>query len=209
MRKMLSTVVLTILVLSLSTGAFAQDDDMEMEGTSFMDKLAVGAVVGLSEPWSGVGDKYETGFMLLVIANYDLNDKVENLSAELHVGFSSYSSVGEGDGSASVIPILLNAKYDITSITPEIGVFGFGGLGLNLHSWSVASGTNELGGQTVIGLNGGVGVSYKINPQINAQLRVGAYLSLTSGRELDSGASIEEDYEHLNTPFMVGISYKL
>ncbi|MCH7955121.1 MAG: hypothetical protein IIC40_05185, partial [Candidatus Marinimicrobia bacterium] len=103
MRNLLSTVALTILVLSLSTGAFAQDDDMEMEmeGTSFMDKLAVGAVGGLSEPWSGVGDKYETGFMLLVIANYDLNDKVENLSAELHVGFSSYPAIGEGDGSAS------------------------------------------------------------------------------------------------------------
>ena len=76
-----------------------------------MDKLSLGAVAGVSEPWSDLGVNYSTGFELLVNVNYDLNDMVKNLSAELQVGFSSYPTIGSGDASASVIPILLNAKY--------------------------------------------------------------------------------------------------
>jgi len=212
MSKLFSTMMLTLLVLSLSMVAFAQEDDMDMGmgGSSLMDKLSVGVVGGLSEPWSDLGGAYETGFMLLVNANYDLGDKVKNLSGELHFGFSSYSRIGGEGESATVIPILLNVNYSITDVTPDIGLFGFGGLGLNLHSWDLGSDPNDLESQTVLGLNGGVGVSYKINPQIKAQLRVGAYLSLTSTRELDTGAAYPpDDYAHLNTPIMVGISYKL
>jgi len=166
-----------------------------MEGGSLTDKLWVGANVGLSEPWGdpGTGGISETGFAFKAFGQYDMSDKVKNLRVELSVGLSTRSAIS-GDGSSTVIPILVNGVYKLTDITSDISVFGYGGLGFNLHSWDSGVDGIDIESQSVLGLNIGIGGSYPINKQMELNLRIGSYLSLTSSLDFTfAGSTITSD----------------
>ena len=217
MSMRLMFIVLPILIIGLPLNIYAQDMDEEsMEGTSLTDKMWVGVNVGMSEPLGdpGTGGTFATGFAFKAFAQYDLSDKVKNLRVELSVGLSSWSEKAEGStGSASVIPILVNGVYKLTDITSDISVFGYGGIGFNLHSWDTGDDGFNIVSQSNLGVNLGVGGSYPINPQMDLNLRVGYYLSLTSSLEVDvegfGTLESEEDYGHAELPIMLGITYKL
>ena len=201
------------LILGIPINIYAQDMDEESMGGSFADKVWVGANVGVSEPWGdpGTGGISETGFALKVFGQYDMSDKVKNLRVELSIGLSTWSA-NSGDGSSSVIPILVNGVYELADITPKISVFGYGGIGFNLHSWDTGVDGLDIESQSVLGLNVGVGGSYPINEQMEVNLRVGSYLSLTSSLEFTfAGTTVtdDEDYSHYETPILIGITYKL
>ena len=123
MKTMLT--ILPVLMIGLPVNIYAQDMDEEpMEGSS-SNKLWVGANVGVSEPWGnpGTGQTFATGFAFKAFAQYDLSDKVKNLRVELSIGLSSWSEKAEGtEGSATVIPILVNGVYKLADITPDISV---------------------------------------------------------------------------------------
>ena len=211
MNKMLSTAVLALLISTMSTGAFAQDEDMDMEMDGGMaSKISVGGVVGLSIPNGdpGLGGSYDPGFGGRVFGQYDLAEYVPDLSAELSVGFSTFSSKDEGSSnSTSVVSVLVNGVYNLSNvnITPEIGLFVFGGLGFYSLSWDESG---DVDSQSVLGLNGGLGVSYKMNAQMHLNLRLGGNLALTDKRVIDGNEQVD-DYGHLEVPVMVGINYNL
>ena len=117
MHIRIMVMLLPVLMIGLPINIYAQDMDddpvdEESIGGSFTDKLWVGANFGVSEPFSdpGNGSDFATGFAFKAFAQYDLNDKVENLRLELSIGFSSWFTKEDlgGEGSASVIPILIN-----------------------------------------------------------------------------------------------------
>ena len=210
MRMKIVLMLLPAFVIGIPINIYAQDMDEEPMGES---KIWVGANVGVSEPWGdpGTGGSFETGFAFKAFAQYDISDKVKNLRIELSVGLSTWSA-RSGDGSSSVIPILVNGVYKLADITPEISVFGYGGIGFNLHSWDTGVDGFDIESQSVLGLNAGVGGSYPINEQMELNLRIGAYLSLTSSLESTfAGTTLtsDEDYGHIETPILIGITYKL
>lgn len=201
--------LLPVFIISLSINSYAQDMDEDLIGGSFTDKLWVGANVGVSEPWGdpGTGGFYVTGFALKSFGQYDLSDKVNNLIFELSIGFSTWAAYS-GNGSATVIPILVNGVYKLTDIMPEISVFMYGGIGFNLHSWDTDFDDSDIVSQSNLGINLGIGGSYPINPQFDLNLRVGYYLSFISSRETD-GSKVDKDYGHSESPIMLGVTYKL
>lgn len=208
MKYLLSGALLTALVLVLSTVAIAQDEDMDMEGGS-ANKISVGGVVGLSIPNGdpGLGGSYDPGFGLRVFGQYDIGDKVKDLKVELSLGYSVFTKKGVDTDGAAATSVFVNAVYNLSSvnITPEIGLFVFGGLGFFSLSWDD---TREIDNQSVLGLNGGLGVSYKMNAQMNLNLRLGGYLALTDKRVIN-GIEQNDDYGHLEVPVMVGVNYSL
>ena len=214
MKTML--ILLPMLIIGIPINIYAQDMDEEAAGESSTGKLWVGMNVGMSEPLGdpGTGGTFGTGFAFKAFAQYDLSDKVKNLRAELSIGFSSWSEKAEGtEGSATVIPILINGVYKLTDITSDISVFGYGGIGFNLHSWDTGVDGFDIVSQSNLGINFGVGGSYPINPQLDLNLRVGYYLSLTSSLETEVEGfgtfESEEDYSHAELPIMLGVTFKL
>lgn len=212
MRNLLSTVALTILVLSLSTGAFAQDEDMEMEmETGTGGDISVGVLVGLSIPGGdpGTGGSFDPGFGFKAFGQYDLSAKVKDLAVELAVGLTMFNSKFEGnDASVSVTSVNVNVLYSLSNVKvmESVGLFVFGGPGFYSLSWDE---TRDVTSQSVMGVNFGLGVNYKINPQVNANLRIGAGVALTEAREINGNLQ-GEDYGHSELPSVkVGVTYSL
>ena len=214
MKKLSIVGIVSLTLLSMSA-LFAQESEEMMTEGSIMDKISVGANLGLTEPWGepGSGTFLTTGFTFRAFAQYDLGDYVKNLKGELSFGYSKFSAISSGDNrAATVIPILVNGVYKIADITPDISVFGYGGLGLNLHSWDAANVNAEITNQTVLGFNVGVGGSYPINEKMELNLRVGTYISSTSSQEFTfEGSTFEsaDDYGHMESSILVCITYKL
>ena len=67
----------------------------------------------------------------------------------------------------------------------------------------------DIVSQSNLGINLGVGGSYPLNPQLDLNLRVGYYLSLTSSLEIEGFGTSDDDYGHGEVPIMLGITYKL
>ena len=209
MKHLLSGALLTAFVLELSTVAFAQDEDMDMEAGA-ANKISLGGVVGLSIPNGdpGLGGSYDPGFGLRVFGQYDIGDKVKDLKVELSLGYSVFTKKGVDTDGAAATSVFVNAVYNLSSvnITPEIGLFVFGGLGFFSLSWDEEVG--DVDTQSVLGVNGGLGVSYKLNAQMNLNLRLGGYLGMTDKRVI-AGEEQLDDYGHLEVPVMVGVNYSL
>ena len=172
-----------------------------------MENITLGVSGGAAEPWSDLGGNYATGFLVNVYGQYDLSEMVApNLMGELSVGLETHNEHDPGEGSSSIIPILLNGVYDLSetvSLPGGIAAFIYGGVGLYLHSFDSGNGADPES-QTVFGVNGGIGGSHEINEQIAATLRVGGLTWFTSS--LVEGG---DDFSSLSTPILVGISYHL
>lgn len=205
--KKFSLLIGTAVLILIFTASFAG-------AQGFAEKLSVGANVGPAEPWGDAGDTYGTGFMFQPFVQYDLSDMVANLKLELSFGFESHSEKTEGaEGSATVIPILVNGVYNIASLMDgKVSILGVGGFGINMHSWDSGVEGLTYDGQTVLGVNFGAGATYAINEKMSASLRFGYYISFTSKLSGSiNGTSFEstEDYSHSSTPALIGITYKL
>ena len=195
-----------------------------LHGQGLRENLAVGAHIWFAEPWGdpGTGAFFGPGPGLKLSAQYELTDIVGSLYGELMLGFESYSGKDGpfSEGSATVIPIQVNGLYDVTDLLPitlplEFAIFGFGGLGLNFHSWDWGKGAIEIEGQTSVAFTFGGGAHFTINDQIKATGRLSwqPFASTSTLKKADGSDLYDDpdlkDYAHGATGILLGVLYKL
>lgn len=120
-------------------------------------KLGVGPYIGF--PMGTFGDVTSIGFGVIAQGEYDFGNQLIGTVTTGYLSFSGKEVQGFKNGTWSVIPILVGAKY---FFTPNI--YGAGQLGLNMVSYDIPSTTIfgfTYGGGSVsdseFGFNIGVG----------------------------------------------------
>lgn len=143
--------VLVLLVVSLLMVGFAS-----AQSTSKM-KIGVGPYVGL--PMGTFGDITSIGFGGIAQGEYDFGSQVIGTVTTGYLSFSGKDVNGVKQGTWSIIPILVGAKYFFTQ-----NIYGAAQVGLNMVSYDVPSYTAygfTFGGGSVsdseFGFNVGVG----------------------------------------------------
>ena len=186
-------------------------DIIYSELTKNQHPTSIGFSIGPAEPWGdpGVGAGYGTGISIFSNIQYDPLRNIEELSIELAIGYTTFPDKFDFVSfKSNVNLVMINGLYKIVRISSSVEMFGFGGIGVNYHSWATGINSIEIDSQTVLGINVGFVAKILINQKIDLNLRIGYYKSMTS-KLVVNGEDQVNDYSHVMVPLMLGISYRL
>ena len=188
-------------------------DIIYSELTKNQHPTSIGFSIGPAEPWGdpGVGEGYGTGISIFSFIQQDFLREIigSDLNTELAIGYTTFpNKFAIVSANSNVLLVMINGLYKIVRISSSVEMFGFGGLGVNYHSWTTGINSKEIDSQTVLGINVGFVAKILISQKINLNLKWGYYKSMTS-RLTSGGWESQDDYNHAMVSPMLGISYRL